>query len=215
MTIEKALRVVLQAPGNVFPLSYVVNEGAVTITPQEDLTRTGNVLLYDVRDLIVSGRVSQPAGRGAAGGQPDRGKAVDELRQIVQSAVDANGDKGIQVRGDPNGTLAVSASDEDQRRVAELLAQLGEARGPQVQLGVNVKTQQAQGVLAQKGRYLNEVSAYYDTNGNPPGESESSTPGGKDKWSVSNGLLTTARLPAPPRTTAGCGSLPPRITNGR
>jgi Flp pilus assembly secretin CpaC len=56
VSIEKALRTVLDDVGASSPLSYVVDEGVVTISTRDDLTgpRYRKTLVYDIRDLIVT-----------------------------------------------------------------------------------------------------------------------------------------------------------------
>jgi len=56
VTVEKALRTVLEDVGGATPLSYVVDEGVVTVSTKEDLSgpRYRRTLVYDIRDLIVT-----------------------------------------------------------------------------------------------------------------------------------------------------------------
>ena len=53
VAIEKALRVVLEAAGGVQQLSYVVDEGVLTISTKEDLSKKVYPHVYDIRDLVV------------------------------------------------------------------------------------------------------------------------------------------------------------------
>ena len=54
VTIDKALRTILEDVGGVNPLSYVVSDGVITISTKEDLSKETITRVYDIRDLIVS-----------------------------------------------------------------------------------------------------------------------------------------------------------------
>ncbi len=52
VTLEKALRTVLDDVGGVNPLDYIVDEGVITISTKDDLSRQAITRVYDIRDLI-------------------------------------------------------------------------------------------------------------------------------------------------------------------
>ncbi len=52
VTFEKALRVILDDVGGVNPLSYILDDGVITISTKEDLSRRTVTRVYDIRDLI-------------------------------------------------------------------------------------------------------------------------------------------------------------------
>ncbi len=52
VTLEKALRTVLDDVGGVNPLDYIVDEGVITISTKDDLSRQTITRVYDIRDLI-------------------------------------------------------------------------------------------------------------------------------------------------------------------
>jgi len=53
VTFEKALEVVLEDAGGPTPLSYVIDEGVIMISTEEDLSTRTFTRVYDIRDLIV------------------------------------------------------------------------------------------------------------------------------------------------------------------
>ena len=53
VTIEKALRTILEGVSTVTPLGYVIDEGVITISTKDDLARQTIVRVYDIRDLII------------------------------------------------------------------------------------------------------------------------------------------------------------------
>lgn len=70
VTVEKALRVILDSVGGVVALGFVLDEGVLTISTREDLSTNVYTRVYDIRDLIV--RVPNFTGQrmdlGSAGG---------------------------------------------------------------------------------------------------------------------------------------------------
>ncbi len=102
---------------------------------------------YDVRDLVTA---TGPDGR------EDDGKARKArlLKAIGATVRGASGDAdGADAAGlwEVNGRIVVTETVGGQRRVAELLDQLREVRGPQVQIGANIGGQRAQGFLTSGG----------------------------------------------------------------
>ena len=54
VTLRKAIRTILEDVGGVNPLAFVVDEGVITISTKDDLSRQTVTRVYDIRDLIVS-----------------------------------------------------------------------------------------------------------------------------------------------------------------
>ena len=74
-------------------------------------------------------------GVGATGGGKDVGYAYAPVHVSLRSG----------------NTLVVTATEQQQEVIADLLTKLGEARGPQVQLGTNIARQRAEGLGVQPG----------------------------------------------------------------
>ncbi|HUT59487.1 MAG TPA: secretin N-terminal domain-containing protein [Phycisphaerae bacterium] len=163
VTVERALLSVLWDVGGATPLSYVVDEGVVTVSTKEDLSgpRYRRTVAYDIRDLIVTVpsfnapriELNQAAGNNAANeAAMSRQEVIQSLTNLITQSVDptswrgdAGGDIGsVQVL---NGQLLVTQTKENQRTVAALIQQLREAKGPQVELGGNIARQRASGFL--------------------------------------------------------------------
>ncbi|KKL87041.1 hypothetical protein LCGC14_1938690, partial [marine sediment metagenome] len=53
VSVEKALRTILDDVGGVNPLGYVVDEGVISVSTKDDLSRQTVTRVYDIRDLIV------------------------------------------------------------------------------------------------------------------------------------------------------------------
>jgi len=53
VTFEKALKTILKDVGGVNPLGFIVDDGVITISTQDDLSRQTLTRVYDIRDLIV------------------------------------------------------------------------------------------------------------------------------------------------------------------
>ncbi len=71
VSLEKALRIILEDVGAAAPLGYVVDSGVISISTQDDLATKTIVRVYDIRDLIV--RIPQFTGpRAGIGGRSDR-----------------------------------------------------------------------------------------------------------------------------------------------
>jgi len=52
VTVEKALKTILEDVGAINPLGYVVDEGVITISTKDDLASLTATRVYDIRDLI-------------------------------------------------------------------------------------------------------------------------------------------------------------------
>ncbi|MCE5326497.1 MAG: hypothetical protein LLG01_08780 [Planctomycetaceae bacterium] len=53
VTLEKALRVILEDVGASAPLGYILDEGVVTISTRDDLTTRTVTRVYDIRDMMI------------------------------------------------------------------------------------------------------------------------------------------------------------------
>ena len=53
VTVEKALQLVLQDLSTNTKLSYIIDDGVVKISTKDDLAKTPQVRVYDIRDLII------------------------------------------------------------------------------------------------------------------------------------------------------------------
>jgi len=116
VTTEKALRVILDDVGGVVPLSYVIDEGVITVSTKSDLSTRTYTKAYDIRDLIVrvpnfeapeaalTGTISGANAGGNAGGGfgggnnasggnnnqnvPTRQELVDNIITLVTTTID-------------------------------------------------------------------------------------------------------------------------------
>ncbi len=52
VSLEKALRVILETVGGITPLTYVIDEGVIEISTRDDLSRKTTIKVYDIRDMI-------------------------------------------------------------------------------------------------------------------------------------------------------------------
>ncbi|KKL51489.1 hypothetical protein LCGC14_2294960 [marine sediment metagenome] len=85
VSVAKALRVILDDVGGVNPLDYVVQEGVITISTADDLSRFTLTRIYDVSDLMGSGS----------------GQRAEALMTLIRSNVNPDTWRG----GDASGTI--------------------------------------------------------------------------------------------------------------
>ena len=158
VTTEKALKVVLDdVGGSIAPLSYIVDEGVITISTKDDLSTRAYPKVYDIRDLIV--RVPNFEAPdidmgGSGGGNDDSGgwgnvddegddnenvatkqELIDNIITMVSETIDPmswppNGDVG-SIR-ELHGQLVVTQTSDNHKKLADLIKQLREARALQV-----------------------------------------------------------------------------------
>ncbi|HUU60617.1 MAG TPA: hypothetical protein VMZ50_13840, partial [Phycisphaerae bacterium] len=130
--------------------------------PRED---AGGTLrrVYDVNALVTRGSLSM--GGGGGGDATYRAPTDEETRRENEriaralAGVDVAGggkDGGVvhapvHVSLRSGNTLVVTGTEQQQEVIADLLKKLGEARGPQVQLGTNIARQRAEGLGVQSG----------------------------------------------------------------
>jgi len=129
--LEKALRVILEDVGGFQPLSFVVDEGVITVSTKDDLETRTITRVYDVRDLIV--RVPNFAGpsleledvgaEGGGGGGGDlfadedrdeeegevlsKGELINEIIQMIADTVDPNSWRIIGQNAGPGETGSI------------------------------------------------------------------------------------------------------------
>jgi len=162
VTVEKALRVILDDVGGVNPLGFIVEEGVVTITSNEDLQSRTITRVYDIRDMIVrvpnfegprmeldieTGQQGSGGGGGGSGGGlfEEDPTAVDEMtkEQIIEQitsaitetiAPDSWADSTRVGIRELHGQLIVTQTADNHRAILELVGQLREARALQVSI---------------------------------------------------------------------------------
>lgn len=120
VTVEKALRTVLEDVGTVNPLGYVVDEGVVTISTKDDLATRTCTRVYSVQDIVAAIRAEyayRPPRRGGTGlfGDDDAaGELIDAVRQQVDPALWGGGTFGDRPGSDAppaDQTLVYDARD--------------------------------------------------------------------------------------------------------
>jgi general secretion pathway protein D len=168
----KALDTILaDVGGGTVTLSYTVDEGVITISTSEDLSRNTFTQVYDIRDLIISvpdfedppefnlnqstggGRGGGGGGGslfGGAGGQGEeeitREERIEQITQLIQETVapDSWRDAGGIVGSvrELSGQLIVTQTPENHRQLMGLLEQLRETRAIQVTIEARFLTVQ-------------------------------------------------------------------------
>lgn len=153
VTLARALRAVLDsAAGRDGLLGFAVDEGIITVSTADDLTKNVSVRVYDVRDLIKPIPDFSVVGVGA-----DPKVAADQTKrlappqteeemgrsliQLIESTIDAETwkDHGGSVGATRllQGQLIVTQTPANQRRVMDLLRELRE--GSQLQISVEAR----------------------------------------------------------------------------
>jgi len=160
VTVDKALRTVLDDVGGTVELSYLVDDGVVTISTKDDLSTRTYPRVYDIRDLIVrvpnfyTSGLSLEAGTGQnAGGNaggfgddddddddeeentPTKQELVDNIVTLVQETIDPEswppaGNVG-SIR-ELHGQLVVTQTPDNHKKLIDLISQLREARALQI-----------------------------------------------------------------------------------
>ena len=109
ITLDKALRTILQNASTVEPLGYLVEDGVITISTKADLNQNVYTRVYDIRDLIVivpdyeSQNVGVTGGGGGGGG--NNGTSGGGGGGIFSSG---NNGSGGGNNGNNNGSLSRS-----------------------------------------------------------------------------------------------------------
>ncbi len=168
VTLEKTIQVILDDVGGVNPLGFVLDEGVITITTVDDLSSRTVTRVYDIRDLVVrtpnfkgpkvtlrqtAGNNNNAAGWGW-GDDDDDGKTpsmkeelTSDITDLIRSTIDPDtwreaGGKHASIR-ELSGQIIVTSTAENQQALMDLLAQLRQARGPQVEEGKKIAQQKA------------------------------------------------------------------------
>jgi general secretion pathway protein D len=155
VTTEKALKVILDDVGGVVPLSYVIDDGVVTISTRTDLSKRTYTRVYDIRDLIVrvpnfeapdvelsSGTGNNGTGNGGFGNQdngggnnnenvPSRQEMVDNIITLVTDTIDPQSWPPLGQIGsirELNGQLVVTQTSDNHQQISNLIEQLRQAR---------------------------------------------------------------------------------------
>ncbi len=211
VTLSKAIRTILEDVGGATPLAFVVDEGVITISTMDDLSRQAVTRVYDIRDLVVrtpdfkgpnislrsAGNNANNDGGWTWGDDDDndkedassRQKLTGDIVNLIRSAIDPDtwgedGGKHASIR-EKGGQIIVTQTAENQQALTDLLAQLRQARGPQVEEGEKIAQQRA------GGKSLDDVQAELVDAAKKPswgtGDSDTDTWGGADP-------ITGARL---------------------
>ena len=143
--LSKALAIILDSlGGDTVKLGYTVDDGVITISTDDDLARNTITSVYDIRDLIIpipdfDPKDIPPAAGGAAeagGKERTRQENIDEIVRLITETVspqswrDAGGSVG-SVR-ELQGQLIITATPEMHDSIAQLIRQLREAGGMQI-----------------------------------------------------------------------------------
>jgi len=157
VTTEKALRVILDDVGGTTPLSYVIDEGVITISTKDDLSTNTYTRVYDIRDLIVrvpnfeSPSVDVGSG-GNDGGDvlgdededdddnenvPSRQELIDNIITLVTDTIDPDSWPPLGNIGsirELHGQLVVTQTSDNHQDIVNLIEQLREARALQISI---------------------------------------------------------------------------------
>ncbi len=155
VTVEKALRIILEDVAGVNPLGFFVDDGVITISTQSDLNQNMYTRVYDIHDMIL--RVPDFPGprldlsTGATTGQdigggsifeddededdePTRQEIIDNLIEQIEQIVDERSwDDGGAI-SEFGGQLIVRQTRENHLAILDLLGQLREARAIQISI---------------------------------------------------------------------------------
>jgi Flp pilus assembly secretin CpaC/tetratricopeptide (TPR) repeat protein len=179
---SKALRTILDdVSGGAVPLSYTIDEGVITISTEEDLSKNVLTRVYDIRDLIINvpdfeaptftlqgsstgggGGGGNLFGGGGGQGQGQQGQTRQDLEEAIISLIqdtvasDSWKDNGGTVGSirSLGGQLIVTQTPENQRDLVRLLEQLRETRAIQVTVEVRY--------LIVARNYLEDIGVDFD-----------------------------------------------------
>ncbi len=184
VTLNKAIRVILDDVGGGNPLGFVLDEGVITISTMDDLSRRTVTRVYDIRDLVVrmpnfkgpninlrrSGNNNNNAGGWGWGDDDDdddddektRDEMIEDVLDLIRSTIDPDtwrktGGKHGSIR-EVGGQIIITQTAENQRALTDLLSQLRQARGPQVEEGKKIAQQKASEPLT--GARLRDTDGY-------------------------------------------------------
>lgn len=165
---SKALSIILDAAGGGHgKLGFTIDEGVITISTVDDLSKNVQARVYDVRDLLVTppSFVWPPMGRERSAttqlsGRPDmdgaRDAAVKGIIQLIQDTVAPQTwkDRGGTVAAirEMQGQLIITQTPENQLQIIKLLDQLRDAKSIKFQVDaqyISCDESVARDVLAQ------------------------------------------------------------------
>lgn len=157
VTVQKALDLVLQDLSTNVKLSYVVQDGVVTISTKDDLAKTPVIQVYDIRDLIFtvqnfsSSNLSFGTGTNGTNGTSgfgtnnngttnnnngvNRDELVNRITNTIKTTVDPTSWAPTGTVGsieEMNGSLIVTQTLENHEKLADLISKLRETRALQV-----------------------------------------------------------------------------------
>jgi len=161
ISFSKALSVILDAAsGGNKKLGFRVEDGVITITTADELSKNVTVRVYDIRDLLVTvpdfipqveaalgpSPASHPAARVGGVTTPQtasthpasRDELVEQIIALIEDTVATDSWKArggsVGALRELQGQLIVTQTPENQRELANLLEQLRETRSIQVQI---------------------------------------------------------------------------------
>jgi type II secretory pathway component GspD/PulD (secretin) len=141
---SKALKTILSnVSGGQMELGYMIDEGVITISTVDDLSKNVDVRVYDIRDLLapitdVQSDNQAPATKPSAGRTPPRTRQdlVDAITRLIMDTVSTNTWKGhggtVGALRELEGQLIITQTPDSHREIVKLLEQLREQRGLQV-----------------------------------------------------------------------------------
>jgi len=163
VTVEKALRTILEdVSGGWTPLTYLVEDGVLTISTREDLSamRYRRTEVYDIRDLIIAvpdfaGPRMEVGNAGSSNGgggslfneddddddnnddAPSRQEIITSIIDLITGTIDPTswrGDMGGDIGSirQIHGQLVITQTPDNHREILELINKLREAQAIQI-----------------------------------------------------------------------------------
>lgn len=161
VTLKKAIRTILEDVGGVNPLAFVVDDGVITISTKDDLSRQTVTRVYDIRDLIIrvpnfegpklslttsagdnnAGDDSGPFGDDdddddTGNNEPTRAELITSILELIRSTIDPTSWREsageIGSIKELGGQIIVTQTSENQRSLLGLLSMLRESRALQI-----------------------------------------------------------------------------------
>lgn len=144
VTFEKALMLILDSTKSESPLGYVIQDGVILITSQEELEKNVAVQVYDIRDLIVAPPDFRFDGGGVKADPQDKDqveklaqKIITLLKETIAPHTWKSGVAGIRYL---SGQLIISATPQRHEEVQKLLGMLRESRALRVSIEARFMT---------------------------------------------------------------------------
>jgi Flp pilus assembly secretin CpaC/tetratricopeptide (TPR) repeat protein len=190
VTLDKALRTVLEDVGRGNPLGFYVDDGVITISTKDDLSTNTTVQTYDIADLLV--RVQNFAaprlnlslsGSTSVGGDlfTDEGEdeeisredLIEEVKNLIEDSIDRDSWGDEASIEEISGQLVITQTAENHQAIRDLLNQLRESRAIQVIIEsrfIEVDTSFLERVGIDLDVYFNIGSKWASQDYYPPGE---------------------------------------------